>query len=363
MTSHQVPKYQIERVQLSDYQLDLAAENQFSYQMNLSQEARDQGVKVLTLEEARKYVPNLLKKADRIYSEKFQYDLDIYHQSSQHHEILYIPKNIQLSEPIVINGHYNASDISHLWVIADENAQVLIQNHSTSLSNAEMSIHQIQLIYALPGAKVYMQALDRLAEKTTAFIRRFGYTGRAAQIDWVIGQMNHGDVILDSHVDLYGAGSESDLRIIGVSSKSQKQAVNSLVTNIGHHSRGFISQRGIILDQSTMTFNGIGKIIKNAKHADNDQESRVIMLSDRGRGDTNPILLIDEFEVVAGHAASIGKIHEEDLFYLMSRGLSRELAENLFIKGFLLDPITDHLGHDVSNHWLDVFRRKLDKND
>ncbi|HHD3580308.1 TPA: SufD family Fe-S cluster assembly protein, partial [Streptococcus pyogenes] len=60
-----------------------------------------------------------------------------------------------------------------------------------------------------------------------------------------------------------------------------------------------------------------------------------LMLSDQARADANPILLIDENEVTAGHAASIGQVDPEDMYYLMSRGLDQETAERLVIRGFL----------------------------
>jgi len=59
------------------------------------------------------------------------------------------------------------------------------------------------------------------------------------------------------------------------------------------------------------------------------------MLSPKARGDANPMLLIDEDEVKAGHAASVGQVNKEQVFYLMSRGLTKEQAEKLIIYGFL----------------------------
>lgn len=75
------------------------------------------------------------------------------------------------------------------------------------------------------------------------------------------------------------------------------------MTNYGNNSVGHIYNMNIILERGTLTFNGIGHIVKGAKGAD-AQESRVLMLSDKARSDANPILLIDENEVTAGHAAS-----------------------------------------------------------
>ena len=65
------------------------------------------------------------------------------------------------------------------------------------------------------------------------------------------------------------------------------------------------------------------------------RESRVLMLSDQARSDANPILLIDENDVTAGHAASIGQVDPEDMYYLMSRGLDKATAERLVVRGFL----------------------------
>ena len=66
-----------------------------------------------------------------------------------------------------------------------------------------------------------------------------------------------------------------------------------------------------------------------------EQESRVLMLSEKARGDANPILLIDEDDVTAGHAASVGRVDPVQLYYLMSRGISQKEAERLVIHGFL----------------------------
>ena len=80
------------------------------------------------------------------------------------------------------------------------------------------------------------------------------------------------------------------------------------MTNYGNNSVGHILQHGVILERGTLTFNGIGHIVKGAKGADAQQESRVLMLSDKARSGCEPNLLIDENEVTAGHAASIGQV-------------------------------------------------------
>ena len=131
------------------------------------------------------------------------------------------------------------------------------------------------------------------------------------------------------------------------------------MTNYGQHTVGHILQHGVILERGTLTFNGIGHILKGAKGADAQQESRVLMLSDQARADANPILLIDENEVTAGHAASIGQVDPEDMYYLMSRGLDQETAERLVIRGFLGAVIAEIPISSVRQEIIKVLDEKL----
>ncbi|MCT6647080.1 SufD family Fe-S cluster assembly protein, partial [Enterococcus faecalis] len=84
-----------------------------------------------------------------------------------------------------------------------------------------------------------------------------------------------------------------------------------------------------------------------------------LMLSDKARSDANPILLIDENEVTAGHAASIGQVDPEDMYYLMSRGLDKDTAERLVIRGFLGAVIAEIPVKEVRENIISVLDQKL----
>ena len=85
------------------------------------------------------------------------------------------------------------------------------------------------------------------------------------------------------------------------------------------------------------------------------------MLSDKARSDATPILLIDENDVTAGHAASIGQVDPEDMYYLMSRGLDQDTAERLVVRGFLGAVIGEIPVKAVRQEMIDVIESKLDK--
>lgn len=276
---------------------------------------------------------------------------------------LYIPKNVVIEDPveaIFIQDALRADAyVKHVIIYADVNAQVNYVERWLTAGNEKTSANIIVEVIAKDGARINYSSVDLLGENTTAYFNRVGHVLRDATIDWALGVMNDGNVIADLDTHLIGDGSESDLKAVGLSWGRQTQVVDSNVVNFGSNSVGNIFQHGVILDRATLTFNGIGKIHKNAKNADAQQESRVLMLSEKARGDANPILLIDEFEVTAGHAASVGRIDPTELYYLMSRGIPKEEAQRLAIRGFLGNVISNIPLKSIRDELVNVIERKL----
>lgn len=255
--------------------------------------------------------------------------------------VLYVPDHVEIEQPIegifLQDGDSDVPFNKHVLIIAGKESKLTYLERfesigdKTQAASANISVEVI----AQAGSQIKFSAIDRLGDQVTAYISRRGRLDRAATIDWALALMNEGNVIADFDSDLIGQGSQADVKVVAASSGRQVQGIDTRVTNYGKHTVGHILQHGVILERGTLTFNAIGHIIKGAKGADAQQESRVLMLSDQARSDANPILLIDENEVTAGHAASIGQVDPEDMYYLMSRGLDQETAERLVIRGFL----------------------------
>lgn len=278
---------------------------------------------------------------------------------------LYVPKNVVVKEAFEALLYHNVEDnsafVKHILIVAEENSAFTYveRTQSDGLSKEKRSANIVVEVIAKPGAKVKYVAIDRLGEHVSTYINRRGYVMRDASIDWALGVMNDGDVVADFDSDLVGEGSHAETKIVAISSGRQRQGIDTRVTNKAPHSIGHILQHGVIRDKGTLTFNGIGHILKGAKGADAQQESRVLMLSDQARGDANPILLIDEFEVTAGHAASAGRLDPDELYYLMSRGLPQKEAERLVTRGFLGSVITAIPVKHMQKEFVEVIDRKL----
>lgn len=274
-----------------------------------------------------------------------------------------VEANAVIKQPIEViwvdDGTVSEAIHRHCVILTGENSQLSLIERHVSIHNEPMTQSFYVEVIAQAGSQVKYNAMDQLGKASYAVFKRYGLTQRDATIDWSVAAMNHGDSLLDMHTDLKGDGSHSDLNIISIANDGQSQLINSSLLNIGSNTVANIYQHGVILDGSRLTFNGIGHIVKLAKQADAQQESRVLMLSDDSRGDANPILYIDEFEVTAGHAASVGQVDAEQMYYLMSRGLTYKEAEYLLIRGFLGPVITAMPTLDIRRQMVEIIDAKL----
>lgn len=279
--------------------------------------------------------------------------------------VLYVPDGVEVDLPVesilMQDADSNVPFTKRVLIIVGKNAKVnyLERLETTGEGTMKVTGNFVVEVIAEAGSTVKFSAIDQLGENVMASVIRRGLIGENATVDWSVGVMNDGNIVADFDSDLKGDGSHSEIKVVGISTGHQIQGVDTRVTNFGKSSVGHILQNGVILDRGTLTFNAIGHIIKGAKNADAQQSSRVLMLSDKGRGDANPILLIDENEVTAGHAASVGQVDEEDLFYLQSRGLDEETAKRLVIRGFLGSVVGEIPVASVREEFIATIERKL----
>jgi Fe-S cluster assembly protein SufD len=276
---------------------------------------------------------------------------------------LYIPKNVEIKEPIqvvYVHDDAEASLFNHVIVVADDNSSVTyVENYISTVDTTNSVFNIATEVIAGTNAKIQYGAVDHLAKGITTYVNRRGITGRDARIEWALGLMNEGNTISENTTTLIGDGSVGDTKTVVVGRGEQTQNFTTKVVHFGKHTQGNILNHGVVKDSATTVFNGIGKIEHGASKSDAEQTSRVLMLSEKARGDANPILLIDEDDVMAGHAASVGRVDPVQLYYLMSRGIPKKEAERLVIHGFLA-PVVDQLPIEgVKKQLTEVIERKV----
>ena len=276
---------------------------------------------------------------------------------------LYVPENVQIEEPIQTifwQEDPTISLINHVIVVVDKNSSLTYVENYLSHNDVEETVANIITeVFAHDNARIAFGAVDNFAAATTTYVNRRGIADRDAKLDWALGQMNDGDTISENITFLDGDNSTSQAKAVSVGRGKQIQNFTSRMNQSGKSSDGFILQRGVMLEASTAIFNAIGKIEHGGTLANSVQESRILMLSEKARGDANPILLIDEDDVTAGHAASVGRVDPVQMYYLTSRGLTAEEAQRLLIHGFL-EPVVSQLPiESVKQQLKQVIERKI----
>ena len=105
---------------------------------------------------------------------------------------------------------------------------------------------------------------------------------------------------------------------------------------------------GVSKDESSITFSGVNHIKEKCIKSITRQNAKIIVFDEKAKGNASPILKIDENDVIASHGAVVGQISDEHLFYLMSRGLTKEEARELIIKGYL-SPVSSYFSNEVKS--------------
>lgn len=336
-----------------------------SFKTVLSPEMSAKGVVLTDLFTAFKTLPELMKKYFMTAVIKAEENkLNAAHLAYLNSgAVLYVPKNVKLNDPVEVDLVQNSlkkfSWYHHLLIIADSNSKVRFLQHLSTVGQESNLANMMVEIIAKPGSHVEFSSVENLSARTTFFFARRALIEKDAHVEWAVGLMNGANSLGEIDSELIGEGSYANSQLVSVTEGQQQSYINNRVTNRGPHSTGLINQRGVLLDQSKLIFNGIGQIVHGAHGSKADQQNRVLMMSPDARGDANPLLLIDENDVIAAHAASVGPVDPVQMNYLMSRGIPPQMAERLVIRGFLgavLDAIPDQ---EVRREMIRILERKL----
>lgn len=255
-----------------------------------------------------------------------------------------VKDNAVIEEPLqyIVITDKEQSLFNHVTIQVGNNAKFnFIENYVNNQKEDKAPFSLVSEVVAHEGAQVnYSSITNQPGEKRGTILRR-GLTYRDSLINWNVAAMDEADVYHDNTTNILGDGSEANLKIVTLGVKEQKTYFNSEVVNQGLSSKGDILQHGVLLDRSHIVFNGVGFIVKGATGSNAYQSSRMLTLSSEAKADANPMLLIDENDVMAGHGASLGRIDEEQLYYLQSRGLTRKESSRLLVHGFLSPVISE----------------------
>lgn len=276
----------------ADQNLYIQRNNRPAY-ISLSKTVLDQGVIFTDIFTAAREHGDLLQKYYMTDGVKVdEHKLTALHAALMNGGVfVYIPKNVEIKEPlhsVFIHDDQEANLFNHVLLVAEDNSSVTyVENYISTMEESKGIFNIISEVVANTNAKVTYGAVDTLSAGTTVYVNRRGVAGRDARIEWALGLMNDGDTVSDNKTNLIGDGSYGDMKTVVVGRGKQTQNFTTNIVHFGKASEGYILKHGVMKDAATSIFNGIGKIEHGATKANAEQESRVLMLSEKARGDAN----------------------------------------------------------------------------
>ena len=265
---------------------------------------------------------------------------------------IYIPDGTIVKEPIELTIDCPLPNYHNL-VIVGAGAQATIVEHQTATGR------QPELLLG-DGARVdYYQSNRFSAVQNHQAVR--AYQAQHSVLNMYLALFDEHDLTTDFYTNLDGQGGEAEIKMVTIASGQQVQDVQTQILNHGPHTVGNIVQNGVAKDKAVLNFHAVGKTERGAYGANSQQQSRILTLSDECKGEADPVLLIEENDVNAGHAASIGKVDADDLYYLESRGLSEHDAQVLLTRGFLLPVLNQFPDQKLRESLVDELAQRLEE--
>ena len=164
----------------------------------------------------------------------------------------------------------------------------------------------------------------------------------------------------DAQVYLEESGANAEIVGVYFAENEQKFCFDTLQKHIAPHCNSNLHFKGVLTDNAQTSFEGLIRVHKGAQKTDAYQKNQNILLSNGARADSLPELEIEADDVRCTHGATVGPIRQEDLFYLMSRGLSRKEATRLLTLGFFSEVVDKISVEDVRNEVMNFIEKRLE---
>jgi len=261
---------------------------------------------------------------------------------AQNGVVLYVPKGLQVEAPLhsILWGPGGFAHISHLLVLVDEGASVTYIHEAASPDEpgADTMHAGIVEIQVLQGANLRFVELQSWGRHVWNFSHERARVERDAQLDWIFGAIGSRLTKNFSELDLAGQGAQGRMSGFYFTDGNQHLDHDTQQNHLAPNTTSDLLFKGALKGKSRSVWQGMIYVAPGAQKTDGYQANRNLVLDERARADSIPGLEICADDVRCTHGATVGKLEQEPLFYLKSRGIPQAEAEKLVVEGFF-DPI------------------------
>ena len=331
---------------------------------SMKKELMEQGVIYTDMETAVREYPELVKphfmKCVPVTDHKF---VALHGAVWSGGSFVYVPKGVKVDIPLQSYFRLNSPEsgqFEHTLIIVEEGASLHFIEGCSAPKYNKVNLHAVCVeLYVKDNAYLRYSTIENWSKNMLNLNTKKAIVGKNAQIDWVSGSFGSKISMLYPMSILNGEGAKTEYTGISFAGKGQNLDTGFKVIHNSPNTSSLINSKSISKNGGAATYRALVRINENSKNSKCSVSCESLMLDDISRSDTIPVNDIRTDDVEFSHEAKIGKISDQSIFYLMSRGLSEEDAKAMIVRGFA-DPISKELPIEYAVEMNNLINLELD---
>jgi Fe-S cluster assembly protein SufB len=259
---------------------------------------------------------------------------------------VYVPKGVSVTIPLQAYFRINAKAVGQFertLIIAEEGSFVhYVEGCSAPIYTTDSLHAAVVEVIVKKSARVRYTTIQNWSGNVYNLVTKRMILEENSVGEWIDGNLGSKVTMKYPSIILKGKGARGELLSLAYAGKGQHQDTGGKAIHLGANTTSIITSKSVSVDGGRASYRGLVKINKGAKQSKSYVRCDALLLDQKSRSDTYPTNIVNEEDVSLGHEASVSKIGEQQLFYLMSRGLSEAQATSLIVNGFI-EPIVKEL--------------------
>ena len=259
---------------------------------------------------------------------------------------VYVPEGVRVEIPLQAYFRINAQNMGQFertLIIAAPGSYVHYVEGCTAPTYASDSLHSAVVeIKVMEGARVRYTTIQNWSKNVYNLVTKRAAAYQDATMEWVDGNLGSKVTMKYPAVLLMEPGARGDILSVAFASDGMQLDAGAKVTHLAPHTTSQILSKSVSKGTGRASYRGLVRINRGAHHTKSHVRCDALLLDEHARTDTYPTIRVEENQTEVGHEATVSKVGDEQLFYLMSRGLDESEAYSLIVNGFI-EPITREL--------------------
>jgi Fe-S cluster assembly protein SufB len=267
---------------------------------------------------------------------------------------IYVPPGVSVDMPLQAYFRINTENMGQFertLIIADEGAQVhYVEGCSAPVYSTDSLHSAVVELVALPGSRITYTTIQNWSNNVYNLVTKRARAEAESHVEWIDGNLGSRLTMKYPSVYLVGPKASGEVLSVAYAGPGQHQDAGAKMIHAAPDTSSTIVSKSISKDGGLSTYRGLVRVDEGAKHSKSFVRCDALILDEKSTSETKPYMEVAERDAQIGHEATVSKIGEDQLFYLMSRGLAESQAMGMIVNGFI-EPITRTLPMEYAVEW------------